>query len=182
MGRSRTGQFDEVVRTEMVALLPRLRRFALALTAAMPEADDLVQATCERAVKNLDKWTPGSRLDSWLFRIAQNLHRNRLRDTHTRLRILDGLAAAAPRAVDGAAVVDSHITLSAVRRHVLSLPQEQREVVMLICVEGWSYQEAADLLDVPIGTVTSRLARARESLRGAFQDEPALPKIAQGSG
>jgi RNA polymerase sigma-70 factor (ECF subfamily) len=156
---------DESLKREMLALLPRLRRFALALTGAASDADDLVQATCERAIRHLDKWQPGTRLDSWMYRIAQNLHRNAIRDGQTRARHLEVIANDADGARDGEAAMHSHLTLAAVHRRIAGLPPEQREVLALVAVEGCSYREAADILELPIGTVTSRLARARQTLK-----------------
>ena len=156
---------DEVIEGEMLAILPRLRRFALGLTGSIAEGDDLVQATCERAIRNLDKWRPGTRLDSWMFRIAHNLHRNAIRDRQTRTRHLRVLESDQPRSVDGEAGAEARLTLERVRQHVLRLPDDQRTVLLLVAVEGRSYAETSDILGVPVGTVTSRLARAREQLR-----------------
>jgi RNA polymerase sigma-70 factor (ECF subfamily) len=159
---------DELIRQQMVALLPRLRRFALTLTRSAADAEDLVQATCERAIARLDTWIDGTALDRWLFKIAHNLHLNQRRDAANRLRLLEAhgeeLAALPP----GAADAENWTMLQEVRRLVLLLPEEQRSTLMLVAVEGLSYREAADILDVPIGTVTSRLARARDALRAAF--------------
>ena len=147
----------------MIALLPRLRRFALALSGRSADADDLVQDTVERALRNLDRFTPGTRLDSWMFRIAQNLWIDRLRANKVRAGTVD-LDDAADASVDGVRAAEAHTLLSATLRALAELPQEQREVVALVLIEGMPYREAAEVLDVPIGTVTSRLARARDSL------------------
>ncbi len=160
-----SANWDQAVRDEMVAILPRLRRFALGLTGRHDQADDLVQATCERAIRNMDRWLPGSRLDSWMFRMMQNLYRNQLRDGSNRVRLLDGWGAGLPTSVDGAATAADAAELGKVRQAILHLSEEHRTVLMMICVEGLSYREAADLLDVPTSTVTSRLCRARIELR-----------------
>ena len=146
-----------------MALLPRLRRFALALSGRSADADDLVQDTVERALRNLDRFTPGTRLDSWMFRIAQNLWIDRLRANKIRSGTVN-LDDAAYVSVDGVRAAEAHTLLSATLRALGELPQEQREVVALVLIEGIPYREAAEILDVPIGTVTSRLARARDSL------------------
>lgn len=154
----------------MTALLPRLRRFALMLTGTRADADDLVQATVERGLARLDQWVWGTSLSSWLFAIAHNLHKNQRRDAANRLRLLE----AHGREVDAMAesarerASDARATLADVRRLVLELPEEQRAVLSLVAIEGLSYREAADLLDLPVGTVTSRLARARDALRAAL--------------
>jgi len=156
---------DDFVRQEMTALLPRLVRFATALTGSRAEGEDLAQSTCERAIRFLDSWQAGTRLDSWMFRIARNLHLNQIRAAKVRNRHLREVAMDPPADVDGATAMEARITLNAVRNMVGRLPEEQRSVLMLICVEGLPYHEVAQVLDLPIGTVTSRLARARVALK-----------------
>lgn len=156
---------DEGIRKEMIAVLPQLRRFAYGLTGSIPDGDDLVQATCERAIANLDKWEVGTRLDSWMFRIAQNLHRNAARDSASRARKLAELGAEIDHATDGRRVQEGRATLESVRRFVEQLPEDQRSIMLLVCVEGRSYKEVAAITGLPIGTVTSRLGRARAALR-----------------
>lgn len=147
----------------MMALLPRLRRFALALTGRVADADDLVQDTVERALRHLDRWESGTRLDSWMFRIAQNLWIDTLRSRRVRMGTGD-IAEAEQVPFDGARAAESSLLLSETRRALADLPEEQRVVVALVLIDGLSYRGAAEILDVPIGTVTSRLARARETL------------------
>lgn len=152
------------IRAELVALLPRLRRFARALTGQPADADDLVQDAVERALTRLELWTPGTRLDSWMFRIAQNLWIDRMRSLKSR-----GVAVAIDDfsnalATDGVRAVEAKLTLDDATKALMGLPEEQRAVVALVLVDGMSYREAADVLEVPIGTITSRLARARMSL------------------
>jgi RNA polymerase sigma-70 factor, ECF subfamily len=158
---------DDTVRAQMVALLPRLHRFALLLTGSRPEADDLVQATCERAIARLDGWARGTALDRWLFKIAHNLHRNQRRDRANRLRLIEEHGATAEFLEDGTRRAEAWTELREVRARMLTLPEEQRTVLTLVAIEDLSYQEAADLLELPVGTVTSRLARARDALRAA---------------
>jgi len=159
---------DELIRQQMVALLPQLRRFALVLTRSAADADDLVQATCERAIARLDSWVNGTALDRWLFKIAHNLHLNQRRDAANRLRLLEERGEELTALPDGAEDAENWTMLQEVRRLVLLLPEEQRGALMLVAVEGLSYREAADILEVPIGTVTSRLARARDALRAVL--------------
>ena len=147
----------------MLAFLPRLRRFATALTGRTPDADDLVQDTVERALRNLDQFTTGTRMDSWLFRIAQNLWIDRLRSRKSRGQTVE-VEQADEVSIDGRRVVEARLMLGDTARGLAALPEEQRLVVALVLVDGLSYREAASVLQVPIGTVTSRLARGREAL------------------
>jgi RNA polymerase sigma-70 factor (ECF subfamily) len=153
------------IRDQMVQLLPRLRRFATGLTGSVASGDDLVQDTVERALRNLHQWEPGTRLDSWMFRIAKN----RFLDIR-RSRKRSGIAAMdvpedAPAVVsDGARGTEAHLMLGGVVQALAGLPAEQREALLLVAIEGLSYRDAADILEIPIGTLTSRIARAREAL------------------
>jgi len=154
----------------MVAVLPQLRRFAYGLTGTVADGDDLVQATCERAIANLDKWEIGTRLDSWMFRIAQNLHRNSLRDRRSQAQKLVDLGKEMASSTDGQRHQDNRSTLEAVRRFVALLPDDQKTILLLVCVEGRSYKEAAEITGLPQGTVTSRLGRARAALRDYLEN------------
>jgi RNA polymerase sigma-70 factor (ECF subfamily) len=160
---------DDDVQKEMVALLPRLRRFALAMTRSEADADDLVQATCERAIANLEKWEPGTRLDSWMYRIAQNLQRNVIRQSKRRESHLSVVEATAASHSDGETAVMSQMALKDVAAHIDRLPEEQRMILLLVVAEGRRYRDVAEILDLPIGTVTSRLARARDTLRQCLE-------------
>ena len=150
-------------RAEMLTLLPRLRRFAVALTGRGTDADDLVQDTIERALRNLDQFTPGTRMDSWMFRIAQNLWIDNLRSRKARGQAVE-LENAESVSVDGQRAAEARLMMSDTVRALAELPEEQRLVVALVLVDGLSYREAATVLQVPIGTVTSRLARGRDAL------------------
>jgi RNA polymerase sigma-70 factor (ECF subfamily) len=147
---------------ELVALLPRLRRFALVLRRSQPLADDLVQGACERALANAGSWTPGTRFDAWMFRILRNHWIDHLRRTRAE-GMTEDIATQTQLVGDpGEGPILSKLVLSEVQQAIDSLPQEQREVLVLVCAEDLSYREAADVLNVPIGTVMSRLARARK--------------------
>jgi RNA polymerase sigma-70 factor (ECF subfamily) len=149
----------------LVALLPRLRRFARVLAGSAHEADDLVQAACERALRAEASFSPGTRLDSWMFTIIRNLWVDGRRSTAARggdPAPLD--AAETVTGADGADIAEVRIALGQVERAMLRLPAEQREALALVCVEDVSFREAADILGVPIGTVMSRVARARLAL------------------
>lgn len=160
---------DETIRREMLALLPRLRRFAYGLTGTIDEGDDLVQATCERAIDRIETWQPGTRLDSWMYRIARNIFLNWRRAGRVRAEYLQVLNPDEFGRIDGARAMEAHLTLASVRQGIARLPEEQRAVLLLVCVEGLAYKEVSELLDLPIGTVTSRLARARITLKALVE-------------
>ena len=155
---------DDRTRDALIALLPRLRRFAYGLSGSADEGDDLVQAACERALSRLHQFEPGTRLDSWMFRIVQTLWIDGRRAVKRRgpavpIETIEEFVGS-----DGARETEAKIGLAEVRRAVGALPDEQREVLMLVTVDGMSYREAAATLEIPIGTVMSRLARARLAL------------------
>ncbi|QYK43625.1 MAG: RNA polymerase sigma factor [Paracoccaceae bacterium] len=157
----------------MIQMLPRLRAFARSLARSQDLADDLVQLTCEKALRNLGSYAPGTRLDSWLFRIMRNawIDQTRARRDTTPLDgVEDGFE---PMGDDGRVVTENRLHLAQVRRAIDALPEEQRAVMLLVCVEGMRYREAAEALGIPDGTVMSRLSRARLSLAAALQDIPA---------
>lgn len=162
----------ENVRSQMIEFLPRLRRFAYALTRNLDLADDLVQDTCERALARADQWQPGTRLDSWMYRIAQNLWFDQGRAAKVRGVVSDLDAIAELQGSDGREITESRLTLASVFQSLGRLPQDQQVLVALVCVDGLSYKEAADTLDLPIGTVMSRLARARQAIAAAMTDTP----------
>jgi RNA polymerase sigma-70 factor (ECF subfamily) len=156
----------------MVEILPRLRRFAIALTGDLDQGDDLVQETCMRALSRVDQWQPGTRLDSWMYRIAQNLWLDRMRAKKVRGVQVDVDAAEALGDSNGRKVVENRLTLAAVGAAMAHLPEDQRVLVALVCIDGLSYKEAADVTQTPIGTVMSRLARARRELHARLEGRP----------
>ena len=148
-------------RDAVAAEIPRLRRYARALVGSNAEADDLIQDTLERALAKLDQWRDGESPRKWLFSILHNLHvdglrRKSRRPPHVGLDSL-GPEQSAP-AADGASGRD-------LDRALQQLSGEQREVVLLVGLEGLTYAETAEVLDIPVGTVMSRLARGRGRLR-----------------
>ncbi len=154
---------------QIVALLPRMRGMARSLARSHDAADDLVQATCEKALRHQQGWEPGTRLDSWLFRIMRNHWIDTVRRSRPEVPVDDeGVAAALP-VEDGQRTADARLTLAEVREIANALPDEQRTVLMLVCVEEMSYRETAEMLDLPIGTVMSRLSRARAALVAAME-------------
>lgn len=151
------------LRTAVSALLPRLRRFGLALTGSAAAADDLVQNACERVLRRREQLRDHARLDAWIYGIMRHLWLDEVRAR--RVRRHDDLSAAAEIAsVHGDRAAEGRMTLDAVRRVLDALPAEQRSVLVLVCVDGLSYKEAAEVLGTPVGTVMSRLARAWQDL------------------
>jgi len=155
------------VRHMIVELLPRLRRFAYALTGNQDKGDDLVQETCLRALSRLDQWERGTRLDSWMYRIAQNLWFDSIRAQKVRGEVLDIDGVHDLVGEDGRTVTASRFALKEVALALELLPPDQKVIVVLICLDGRSYKEASEILDVPLGTVMSRLARARQAIYAA---------------
>jgi RNA polymerase sigma-70 factor (ECF subfamily) len=157
----------EALSDEIVALLPRLRRFARTLARAPHDADDLVQIAVERALTRSHQLRPDSQLAGWLFGILRNAWIDETRTRGRRAQIL------LPEEL-GASVGDSssaaHADILSVQDAMARLPEEQRTAVALVLVEGLSYREAAEAMGVPIGTLTSRLARGREALQSALSD------------
>jgi RNA polymerase sigma-70 factor (ECF subfamily) len=149
------------VQDQLAVLLPRLRRFARSLTRNVHDADDLVQVALERALLRLEQWRAGSRLDSWMFAIIHNAWIDELRARHREERVI-APEAAGEHVADAAS--ESHIDALSLQAAFEQLPEEQRSAVLLVLVEGLSYKEAAAVLNVPIGTVTSRIARGRGAL------------------
>ena len=149
-------------------LIPRLRRYARALTGDRTAADDLVQDTLERAWVKLHLWRSGSDLRAWLFTIMHNVHVNQVRSRSASATLpLDDDLPDAPVRPTQADMLEVRDIDTALKR----LPVEQREVLLLVALEHLSYQETADALAIPIGTVMSRLARARERLRTMLAGE-----------
>ena len=164
----------------IVALLPRLRGFARALARSHDAADDLVQATCEKALRHSESWTPGTKLDSWLFCIMRNHWIDTIRRQRPETSIDDdGISEILP-SEDGRQTASARLMLADVRTIANGLPDEQRMVLMLVCVEEMSYRETAELLDIPIGTVMSRLARARAALVAAMDGNDARSRASGG--
>jgi RNA polymerase sigma-70 factor (ECF subfamily) len=146
---------------QLIALLPRFRRFARTLTRNPDDADDLVQLAIERALTRLDQWQLGTRLDSWMYGIIKNawIDEVRARQRRERVHAPEELGEHVADAASDA-LIDRLSLVAALAR----LPEEQRLVVALVRIEGLASKEAAAVLDIPMGTVTSRLARGREAL------------------
>ena len=148
---------------ELSALLPRLRRFAHALSRNSAVADDLTQMTIERALRSKDQWRPGTRLHSWACTIMRNLWIDTVR-SRSRKEAFEAPAVEVEKVGDGGGSLEASVELNRVMAAMQKLPEEQREIVALILVEGFGYREASEMLQLPIGTVSSRLVRGRTAL------------------
>jgi RNA polymerase sigma-70 factor (ECF subfamily) len=149
---------------QLIAVLPRLRRFARGLTGSVSEADDLVQAACERALARQHQFQEGTRFDSWMFRIVQTIWIDQIRSRDVRKEDAE-IAEERLGSNEPVRRVEARLALDEVRRAIDRLPPDQRTVLLLVTVEGLSYKEAADVVRVPVGTIMSRLARARIALQ-----------------
>ncbi|MAN99375.1 RNA polymerase sigma factor [uncultured Roseovarius sp.] len=149
---------------DVVVLLPALKRFALSLCRRGDLAEDLVQITAERAFRARDRFDAATHLQPWLFRILRNAWIDTLRRDATRGEVVDIHESPQPDPIDSAAQTDDRLTLNAVCAAMGHLPEDQRMVLHLVCIEGLSYAETASTLDIPQGTVMSRLSRARLAL------------------
>jgi RNA polymerase sigma-70 factor (ECF subfamily) len=163
-----THETSQSIREQIVTLLPRLRRFARNLTRNPHDADDVVQIAVERALTRLDQWRSDARLDGWMFKIVRNAWIDELRSRQRRDKVF--LAEEAGDNI-GADSMARETELLSVHSAMARLPEDQRVAVSLVLIEGLSYKEAAEVLDVPIGTLTSRLARGREALQALLGNE-----------
>lgn len=160
----------EATKHEIIALLPRLRRFCMGLTGSLDAGDDLTQSTVERALRRVGQWQEGTRLDSWMFRIARNINIDEARARIRRTVQFDSEVIDSAIGEDGRDITENRSTLACVRTAIATLSEDQRALMLLVVVEGKSYREAAETLDIPIGTVMSRIARARRAIDGIVND------------
>lgn len=147
---------------DLLALLPRLRRFAVGLCGNPADGDDLCQMSLERALANRSKWQEGTRLDSWMYRVMRNIWIDEGRATTRRRETFVDEDAGLSVGGDGAQ--EHAVELSMVDRAMQKLPEDQREAVLLVMVEGYAYKEAAEIVGCPVGTLNSRLVRGRDAL------------------
>ena len=154
----------EQLQTGLIELLPELRRFAYSLTCDRDAADDLTQSALERALSKSSAWDSARPLKFWVFRIARNLWLDQLRAEKVRGNTEDIDDAEVNIADDNLATMHTTQELREVTDKMRELPEDQRLVLALVAVEGYSYKETAELLDIPVGTVMSRLSRARKTL------------------
>jgi RNA polymerase sigma-70 factor (ECF subfamily) len=152
---------DHDPKAQLISLLPRLRRFAQGLTHDRHQADDLVQAACLKALERWHQFEPGSNLAAWLFRIVQTtwLDEYRSRQRHATDAVGDELPELPGE--DGRELLERRSEGRRVQAVMQTLPEEQRTVLMMVAVDGLSYRDASQALGVPVGTVMSRLSRAR---------------------
>lgn len=148
----------------LVALLPRLRRFAHGLSGNAADADDLTQVAVERALRARSQWQPGTRLDSWLYRILRNAWIDTARARGREAKRTAPAEAGEHVGEDPRPGIEARHDLAAIMRAMDRLPDEQREAVALVLIEGLGYREAAEVLDIPAGTLSSRLVRGRNAL------------------
>ncbi|WP_100368166.1 RNA polymerase sigma factor [Yoonia maricola] len=162
-------------KSEMIALLPRLRRFALSLTRSGPDADDLLQDACTTALQKWQQYDPAQPFDRWMFRVVRNLWVSETRKRKVRQGAGQVDAEVAPELL-AAGSADEVLEAKQVRGKVADLDQQLAQPLMLVCAEGYSYREASDLLGIPIGTVMSRIHRARKQLMtGLAMEEHRAP-------
>lgn len=158
---------DEVEQ-RLASHLPRLRRFAYGLARSTADADDLTQASAERILKSRDRWQAGTNFEAWAYRVMRNLWidttRSRVRTDGPLLPEEEGFAVG--MAGDAEGQVERAFLMRAMGR----LPDEQREACALVLVEGLAYREAAEVLDIPMGTLTSRLVRGRQALMAMLEE------------
>ena len=153
---------------DIAALLPRLRRFARSLVFNRDDADDLVQVAVERALVRSSQWEAGTRLDSWLFRIVKNAWIDEVRSRIRRDKLFAPEEAGEHVGDDFAQAQQQRM---AIQKAISLLSEDHQAVVALVLVDGMAYQEAADVLEVPVGTLMSRLARARTALQAHLSDQ-----------
>jgi RNA polymerase sigma-70 factor, ECF subfamily len=161
------------LRDELVTWIPNLRAFALSLTQSAQHSDDLVQDTLVKALSNLDKFEMGTNLRAWLFTILRNSFYNEIR--HKKYHQTAPLDEIDPGAVDLRATQEKYIEFQDVLKGLSRLVPEQREAIILIAAEGLSYEEAAAICNCPVGTVKSRLSRARRRLEDYANGEKPAP-------
>ena len=167
---------DAIAETE----LPALWRFALQLTRDKHDAEDLVQRTCVRAMEQSGQYNDSGKLKSWLFRIAHNIWKNELRSRAVRQK--GDMLAVNPEGLEESELgrdtttPESRLEFQEVVGAVEALPEGQRLVTQLVCVSGFSYSETAEILDIAVGTVMSRLARARVAIGEQFIDDKPAEK------
>jgi RNA polymerase sigma-70 factor, ECF subfamily len=164
------------LRNELVRWIPNLRAFALSLTQSAQHSDDLVQDTLVKALANLDKFQEGTNLRAWLFTILRNSFYNDVR--YKKYHQTAPLDDVDPSNLERQATQEKYIEFKDVLRGLRGLVPEQREAIILIAAEGLSYEEAAAVCNCPVGTVKSRLSRARQRLEAHMNGEKEVTEIA----
>ncbi|MDX2273930.1 MAG: sigma-70 family RNA polymerase sigma factor [Hyphomonadaceae bacterium] len=170
---------EKAFRAALVALLPRLRRFGVALTGNRSEAEDVVQSAVERALRSWAQFDHTRRLDSWMYKILENVWRDTKRAA-VRLPLYTDQPLDA-EGEDGRAAAEARFELQRTREAFAALPDDQRAALALVVLEGLSYAEVADALNVPIGTVMSRVSRGRATLLSRVRGPANVTQIGKGS-
>ena len=160
---------SSVLKQDLIALLPRLRRFARTMTRSASEADDLVQEACLRALSRADQWDPAQPLDRWVFRITRNLWISEIRKRQVRMGQGQEPAEESVELIS-TDTGEANLAASQLRARLAALPEELSSVLLMVSVEGHSYAEASALLGIPVGTVMSRIHRARKALAKQMSD------------
>ena len=154
---------------DFASIIPTITRYARGLTRSSADADDLVQMTCERALTEADQWEPGTRLDGWACQIMHTMWQNEVRARHTRVRHLSAYGADRQGLQhDGERDAQATVDLHSIARGLSSLSDGDQQLMTLVCLEGRTYREAAAQMNIPIGTVMSRLSRLRDRLTSNF--------------
>lgn len=165
------------INTRVTEQIPRLRRYARVLTRDRERADELVQDCLERALSRLHRWRAGSDLRAWLFSIMHNLHVNQVRRHHNGPNFVpledEHCAVGTPTNTE------SNLDVRDLETALAALPAEQHEIIQLVCLEGMKYEDVAQILAIPLGTVMSRLYRGRENLR-AWMSGNTKPGLGRG--
>ncbi|MDX8353267.1 RNA polymerase sigma factor [Cognatiyoonia sp. IB215182] len=160
-------------KTEMIGLLPRLRRFAVSLTRSGPDADDLLQEACTTALQKWQQYDPSQPFDRWMFRVVRNLWISEVRKR--KVRQGEGqIDAEEAHELQTPGSAEETLTAQQVRKKVADLDEDLAQPLMLVCAEGYSYKEVSELLSIPIGTVMSRIHRARKLLVSRLSVEESL--------
>jgi RNA polymerase sigma-70 factor (ECF subfamily) len=167
-------KLDQTFEQQVLELLPRLRRFAIGLAGSPADGDDLCQMTIERALTRREQWQEGTRLDSWMYRIMRNILIDEKRAGTRRSETF--VAEEAGASVGSQGAQEPTVELSMIDRMMAKLPDDQREAVLLVMVEGYSYKEAAEIVGCPVGTLNSRLVRGRDALM-ALLDPGTEPRL-----
>jgi len=163
---------SETFKTEMIGLLPRLRRFAVSLTRSASDADDLLQDVCTTALQRWQHYDPAQPLDRWMFRITRNLWISEIRKR--KVREGQGQVPAEEATELQTADADDALNAKQLQARVSALPADLAQPLMLVCAEGYSYREVSELLEIPVGTVMSRIHRARKLLVSALGHEEGI--------
>jgi|SRR3954453_7797475 RNA polymerase sigma-70 factor (ECF subfamily) len=163
---------EKFIPKALVLLYPKLKRFAVTLTGSLDRADDLVQRTCEWVLRHPPQALPGTRLECWLYGLMRLAWVDQQREDLRTRALLD--ADDLPSA-DGSSQAENWLMLDEVYREIIQLPEEQRTVLILVSIDGLSYREVAEILEVPVGTVMNRLARARLALANRIKAPHPIP-------